>query len=67
MMIFKTIFTVYVIGMYIVFAWLTYRDYKHGKEGHPFFNAIVSYIWILFAILAPLGLLLYWIKKTNRK
>ena len=64
---FKIIFPVYVCGMYIVFAWLTYRDYKHGKEGHPFFNAIVSYIWVLFAILAPLGLLLYWVKRINRK
>lgn len=63
----KIIFPVYVCGMYIVFAWLTYRDYKYGKEGHPFFNAVVSYIWVLIVLLLPLGLLLYWIKRINRK
>lgn len=64
---FKIIFPVYVCGMYIVFAWLTYRNYKSGQEGHPFLNAVVSYIWPLIVALLPLGLLLYWIKRINRK
>lgn len=67
MITFKIIFPVYVCGMYIAFAWLTCKNYKSGQEGHPFFNAVVSYIWPLIVVLLPLGLLLYWIKRINRK
>lgn len=64
---FKIIFPVYVCGMYIAFAWLTYKNYKSGQEGHPFFNAVVSYIWPLIVVLLPLGLLFYLIKRIGRK
>ena len=55
--------SIYLIGMYILFGLLTYRDFKVGEEGHPFFNIMLSYIWPLVAVLTPLGLLYYVIYK----
>lgn len=55
--------SIYLIGMYILFGLLTYRDFKVGEEGHPFFNIMLSYLWPLVAVLTPLGLLYYVIYK----
>jgi len=63
--------SIYLIGMYILFGLLTYRDFKKGEEGHPFLNIVLSYLWPLIAILAPFGLLFYaiykWINRKNHK
>ena len=60
--------SIYLIGMYILFGLLTYRDFKGGEEGHPFLNIALSYLWPLIAFSAPFGLLFYviykWINKS---
>lgn len=64
-------FSIYLIGMYVLFGLLTYRDFKGGEEGHPFFNFMLSYLWPLLAILTPFVLLFYviykWINRKNHK
>ena len=64
-------FSIYLIGMYVLFGLLTYRDFKKGEEGHQFFNFMLSYLWPLLAILTPFVLLFYviykWINRKNNK
>jgi hypothetical protein len=63
--------SIYLIGIYLLFGLLTYRDLKKEEEGHPFFNIRLSYLWPLIAILTPFGLLFYviykWINRKNHK
>lgn len=56
-------FSIYIIGIYILFGLLTYRDFKRREESHPFFNAVISYFWPLVAVLTPFWLLFYVIYK----